>query len=284
MIHSLYYGVHGIIAWRFVSLKNYDWDWTPNIYNPIIIKSSTYCQNRRTRTIMSVQSKIKIIFGTASFGRNSADINQEYLDLLARYNVVDLDTAFLYVGIPHMCISLKDQYWCRMLLHGNTTARQWESARSTRRTVQVHHPYKGPRIQTRARQERIHSQLRRPEHEGSEDGECMFRLFFLLSNAATDRKKEWQWIDVMQVETYYLHSPDPIVPLKETLDAIQEVYKDKRFKKVRATLTWIVHSPMLKYDSSDSPTSSRSKSVRSTTIAAQKAMSYHPYSKAAIIQ
>lgn len=42
----------------------------------------------------------------------------------------------------------------------------------------------------------------------------------------------------MQVEIYYLHSPDPIVPLEETLEAIQEVYKAKRFKKVRATLTW----------------------------------------------
>lgn len=42
------------------------------------------------------------------------------------------------------------------------------------------------------------------------------------------------WVDAMQVETYFLHAPDPIVPLEETLDAVQEVYKSKRFKKVRA--------------------------------------------------
>lgn len=58
---------------------------------------------------MSVQSKIKIIFGAAGFGRNSADTNQEYLDLLAEHNVVDLDTASVYVGSPHMCKSLGDQ-------------------------------------------------------------------------------------------------------------------------------------------------------------------------------
>lgn len=57
---------------------------------------------------MSVQSKIKVIFGAAAFGRNSVDKNQEFLNLLARYKVVDLDTAFLYVSSPHMCISLKD--------------------------------------------------------------------------------------------------------------------------------------------------------------------------------
>ena len=55
---------------------------------------------------MSVQSKIKIIFGTVMFGRNSVDKNQEYLKVLARYKVFDLDTAFLYVGNPHMHISL----------------------------------------------------------------------------------------------------------------------------------------------------------------------------------
>lgn len=59
---------------------------------------------------MSVPSKIKIIFGTAMFGRNSVDTNQDYLNLLARYKVVDLDTASLYVGIPHMCVSLKDRH------------------------------------------------------------------------------------------------------------------------------------------------------------------------------
>lgn len=59
-----------------------------------------------------------------------------------------------------------------------------------------------------------------------------------LSSAAMYRTKADNGsIDVMQVEIYYLHSPDATVPLEETLDAVQEVYKDKRFKKVRAILT-----------------------------------------------
>lgn len=59
---------------------------------------------------MSVQSKIKIIFGGASFGSNPVDVNQEFLNLLARYKVVDLDTAALYVSSSHMCISLQDHH------------------------------------------------------------------------------------------------------------------------------------------------------------------------------
>lgn len=47
---------------------------------------------------MSTQSKpLKIIFGTATFGFSPA---QEYLDVLTRYNVVDLDTARTYVRAP----------------------------------------------------------------------------------------------------------------------------------------------------------------------------------------
>lgn len=40
------------------------------------------------------------------FGKNPVDVNREYLNLLARYNVIDLDTASLYVGSPQMCTSL----------------------------------------------------------------------------------------------------------------------------------------------------------------------------------
>lgn len=47
---------------------------------------------------MSTQSKpIKIIFGTAAFGALPAELNQEFLDILIRNNVVDLDTASAYV-------------------------------------------------------------------------------------------------------------------------------------------------------------------------------------------
>lgn len=48
---------------------------------------------------MSTQSKpVKILFGTAAFGVLPAATNQEFLDVLIRNNVVDLDTAHIYEG------------------------------------------------------------------------------------------------------------------------------------------------------------------------------------------
>lgn len=36
----------------------------------------------------------------------------------------------------------------------------------------------------------------------------------------------------LQVETYYLHSPDPATPISETLAAIQHLYEEGMFKHV----------------------------------------------------
>lgn len=47
---------------------------------------------------MSSQTKpLKILFGAAAFGADPAEKNQEFLDVLTQYNVVDLDTANIYV-------------------------------------------------------------------------------------------------------------------------------------------------------------------------------------------
>lgn len=35
-----------------------------------------------------------------------------------------------------------------------------------------------------------------------------------------------------QVETYFLHSPDPDTPIEETMEAVQEVYAAGGFKHV----------------------------------------------------
>lgn len=47
---------------------------------------------------MSTQSKhIKILFGAFSFASYPAEKSNEFLDALTRYNVIDLDTARIYV-------------------------------------------------------------------------------------------------------------------------------------------------------------------------------------------
>lgn len=38
-----------------------------------------------------------------------------------------------------------------------------------------------------------------------------------------------------QVETYFLHSPDPNTPVEETVEAVQQLYKEGKFKHVRPT-------------------------------------------------
>ena len=41
---------------------------------------------------------VKVLFGTASFGSLPTETSQEFLDILKKYKVKDLDTAHLYVS------------------------------------------------------------------------------------------------------------------------------------------------------------------------------------------
>ena len=43
-------------------------------------------------------SHVKVLFGTAAFGSLPTEIGQDFLDILKKHNVKDLDTAHLYVG------------------------------------------------------------------------------------------------------------------------------------------------------------------------------------------
>ena len=43
-------------------------------------------------------SHVKVLFGTAAFGSLPTETSQEFLDLLKKYNVKDLDTARGYVS------------------------------------------------------------------------------------------------------------------------------------------------------------------------------------------
>eukprot|EP01121_Diplochlamys_sp_Union-15-3_P022881 TRINITY_DN9881_c0_g1_i1.p1 TRINITY_DN9881_c0_g1~~TRINITY_DN9881_c0_g1_i1.p1 ORF type:complete len:337 (-),score=66.93 TRINITY_DN9881_c0_g1_i1:3-986(-) len=49
-------------------------------------------------------------------------------------------------------------------------------------------------------------------------------------NISAGAKKQFTELGTDQVETYFLHSPDPKTPLSETLEAIQELYTAGRFK------------------------------------------------------
>lgn len=44
-------------------------------------------------------SHVKVLFGTASFGSLPTEASQEFLDLLKKHNVKDLDTANRYVRV-----------------------------------------------------------------------------------------------------------------------------------------------------------------------------------------
>jgi aryl-alcohol dehydrogenase-like predicted oxidoreductase len=35
-----------------------------------------------------------------------------------------------------------------------------------------------------------------------------------------------------KVDIYYLHAPDPATPIEDTLSAIQQLYKEGKFKRV----------------------------------------------------
>lgn len=41
---------------------------------------------------------VKVLFGTAAFGSLPMETSQEFLDLLRKHNVKDLDTAHQYVS------------------------------------------------------------------------------------------------------------------------------------------------------------------------------------------
>ena len=43
-------------------------------------------------------SHVKVLFGTASFGSVPMETSQEFLDILKKHQVKDLDTAHLYVS------------------------------------------------------------------------------------------------------------------------------------------------------------------------------------------
>lgn len=42
-------------------------------------------------------SHVKVLFGAAGFGSLPTETSQEFLDLLKKHDVNDLDTAYLYV-------------------------------------------------------------------------------------------------------------------------------------------------------------------------------------------
>lgn len=46
----------------------------------------------------SIMSHVKVLFGAFAFGSYPTETGQEFLDILKKYNVKDLDTAYFYVS------------------------------------------------------------------------------------------------------------------------------------------------------------------------------------------
>jgi aryl-alcohol dehydrogenase-like predicted oxidoreductase len=59
----------------------------------------------------------------------------------------------------------------------------------------------------------------------------VFRVY--VADVESNRGKFSDW---SQVDIYYLHAPDPTVPIKETLSAIQELYEAGKFKRVGVSI------------------------------------------------
>jgi hypothetical protein len=43
-------------------------------------------------------SSVKIIFGGGGMGRYTTEVNQQFLDILEKHGVKDIDTAYIYVS------------------------------------------------------------------------------------------------------------------------------------------------------------------------------------------
>lgn len=95
-----------------------------------------------------IMSHIKILFGTALWGPLPVETIQEFMDVLRRWDVRDLDTAHLYVSAdtqmpkPHLHIPL--------ICNGDVGRERTGTGRD-RRTFVVHHPLQGSRICQRFR-------------------------------------------------------------------------------------------------------------------------------------
>lgn len=48
-----------------------------------------------------------------------------------------------------------------------------------------------------------------------------------------------------KVDTYFLHSPDPTTPISETLDTIQSLFLQKKFRHVRKSIRIAVQDPLM---------------------------------------
>lgn len=71
------------------------WDLQLDLINKVLfnLKSQQTC-----RLFFIMESHVRVLFGTYSFGRWPSERGQEFLDLLKKHNIKDLDTAYLYVS------------------------------------------------------------------------------------------------------------------------------------------------------------------------------------------
>ncbi|MCJ1467397.1 hypothetical protein MMC07_006021 [Pseudocyphellaria aurata] len=129
---------------------------------------------------MSTPSEqIKIIFGAYGFASSSPEEANQFVDVLTRYNVKDLDTARIYEGSEQAIGELGAA--SKFIIH--TKAPGFAPGSLSRDSIL----------------------------QGAETS------FTLLKTES--------------VETYFLHCPDKETSIEETVDTIQDLYKQGKFKR-----------------------------------------------------
>jgi len=121
---------------------------------------------------------LKLIFGAYPFFEWSREVQEEFLDVLEKGGVKDIDTARSYPDSEKILGELGAPK--RFIIH--TKVRAFNSGSLQKDKV-------------------------------------------LLS-----AKETLEALKTDAIDTYFLHSPDPDTPIEDTLSAIQEIYKDGKFK------------------------------------------------------
>ncbi|KAI9815236.1 MAG: hypothetical protein M1827_002716 [Pycnora praestabilis] len=133
---------------------------------------------------------IKILFGTAAIASYSVERQKEFLQVLERNNVKDLDTAYLYE-------------FCRTF--------QQDSEKT---------------LGERKAHEKFIIHTKAPAFIPGSSVSGTLGKDSVLNGA----KRSLAHLGAESVETYFLHSPDETTPIEDTYEAIQELYNAGMFK------------------------------------------------------
>ena len=204
--------------------------------------SSILKYHPQIRTIINMSMNVKIVFDTANTGCLDHGANDKVFEILSKYKVKDLDTAYIYVNLALRLSTIAIGSVANASQEGSEKAL---GARGAPADYAVH--IKAPGFTPGALTEGSISKTAKKSFEwlGTDhigfpfSNSCVYpiafwlgltlaehpilRVFTLLNRSANAG---------FQVEAYFLHSPDRETPKKETMEAIQRLFEASRFKRV----------------------------------------------------